>query len=218
MALAIFDLDDTLLDGDSDYLWGIFLCREYGRDIDTWKEGVKEFDRAYRLGNVDINAYLEYSLQTLSWKNKAELLDARSRFQSTWIAPRITADARNRVQWHRDQKHQVVIATATNRFVAEASHLELRSDLLLATEISEHADGFRHVQPPCFGQHKISHIQSQLGDACFENQETWFYSDSINDLPLLESVNHPHVINPDEKLKRLAADREWPITTWRRQR
>lgn len=216
MALAIFDLDHTLLDGDSDFLWGIFLCEEYGRDIHAWKQGLQEFDHAYRLGEVDIDAYLRYSLQTLSWSNQEALLNARKKFQSLWIAPRITPDAREKVRWHMDQDHQVIIATATNRFVAEASHRELRSHLLFATEIAKDSSGFRHKQPACFGQHKISHIQSQLGAECFEEQESWFYSDSINDLPLLENVTHPHVINPDEKLRKVAAGRQWPITTWRR--
>lgn len=218
MNLAIFDLDDTLLDGDSDYLWGVFLSLELNRDPDAWKDGFKEFDHHYRAGQVDIDAYQRYTLQSLTWQSTQWLDQARVRFQKDWIQPRITPQARARVAWHRNQGHQIIIATATNRFVAQAGAREIEADHLVATEPLMENNQFtgQHELPSCFAEHKITHLTKLLGDGFLSNGITWFYSDSNNDLPLLKSVTHPHVINPDDKLASIAEENRWPIDYWRR--
>ncbi len=218
MPHAIFDLDDTLLDGDSDYLWGIFLSLRMSRDPAQWKQEMREFDRQYRAGTVNFNDYLAFAMQTLTWLDRNNLLATRELFKEEWIEPRVTQSARDAVQSHRSQGHTIVVATATNRFVAEATSDVVNADYLLATEPQTREGVYlgTHHNPPCFGPDKISHLHNQFGDAFFLENETWFYSDSVNDLPLLSRVHHPRAVNPDERLRNHAQAQGWPILRWRR--
>ena len=218
MTHAIFDLDDTLLDGDSDYLWGIFLSQRLSQDPSQWQEKMREFDARYREGVLNFDDYLAFAMQTLTWQKRQQLLEAREVFKQDWIHPRITQCAKDSVESHRKQGHIIVVATATNRFVAEATSEVINADCLLATE-PEMAQGEylgSHHNPPCFGADKIEHLKRHFGESFFSDHETWFYSDSNNDLPLLSRVNHPHAVNPDESLTQHAHQAGWPILHWRR--
>lgn len=218
MKLALFDLDHTLLDGDSDSLWGRFLAREGVVDAAEYAREGARYMAAYRAGNLDIHEFLEFGLRPLKDHPREKLEAWRCRFLVECVRPRIPEAARELLGRHRGLGHTLTIITATNRFITTPIAAELDVPHLLATEPEERDGRYtgRVVGTPCFREGKILKLEAWLATQGVAPQETWFYSDSHNDLPLLSRVNHPVAVNPDETLARVAAERGWPTLSLRR--
>ncbi|NNF52369.1 MAG: HAD family hydrolase [Gammaproteobacteria bacterium] len=213
MSLALFDLDDTLLDGDSDRLWTDYLFDRGILDANLHREKMDDFDRQYHAGALDAAQYLCFSLDLLSQIPTGELLRLRDDFLRTVISPRISAAARSLLAKHRSAGHTLVIITLTNRFVSEPIAAELGVDALLATvpEMSHGQLTGRIVGEPCYQLGKIAHLQAWMEKRGENLDNSYFYSDSMNDLPLLEAVSCPVVVNPDATLEKVARTRGWLI-------
>jgi HAD superfamily hydrolase (TIGR01490 family) len=211
--LALFDLDHTLLDGDSDSLWGRFLVREGVLDGARYAEANARYYADYRAGKLDIHEFLAFGLKPLVDNDPARLEVWRERFVRESILPRIPADAHALVDRHRRAGHVLAIITATNSFVTTPIAAALSVPHLIATE-PERVDGRftgRVSGVPCFREGKPAKLQEWLYEEVYAPDETWFYSDSHNDLPLLSQVDHPVAVNPDEVLLRVARERNWPV-------
>ena len=213
MKLALFDLDHTLLDGDSDDLWYRFLADEGVVDGSRFIAERAQFSADYRAGRLDVFYFYAFVLKPLADNAPHQLQAWRRRFVAERILPRITATARALLAQHRDAGHMLAIVTATNRFITEPIAAELQVPHLLATEPEYDGDRFtgRLTGIPCFREGKLAHLREWLYKENLTPTETWFYSDSHNDLPLLENVNHPVAVNPDAVLIQTARARRWPI-------
>ncbi|MFN3918961.1 MAG: HAD family hydrolase, partial [Methylohalobius sp.] len=181
--MTLFDLDNTLLGGDSDYLWGQFLVEQGIVDPDEYESANRRFYADYRQGKLDIAAFLEFSLKPLS-EHPVEFLHAlRARFVSEKIAPLILPAAKALVEYHRRRGELLAIVTATNAFVTEPIAELFGIDHLLATrpEFSQGRYTGRFTGIPCFRQGKVSHLMEWLKDKDLKLQSATFYSDSHND-------------------------------------
>lgn len=212
MRLALFDLDNTLLSGDSDLLWGELLARHGAMDVAR----VERFHADYHAGTLDIDAFFEFQLAPLAREPRERLAAWLRDFMSELIRPRITDAARALVESHRERGHELAIITATNRFLTAPIAEALRVEHLIATEPEELDGRFtgRIAGPPCYREGKLLHLNAWLrsrglrrGDVA----ETWFYSDSHNDLPLLSEVEHPCAVDPCPRLALHAARAGWPV-------
>ncbi len=211
MNLALFDLDNTLLDGDSDRLWCEYLAAHGVLDLHAHGPSLDEFHQQYVEGSLDVRAYLGFVLGLLGKIPAAELRRLREGFMEQSIRPRILPAARSLVEKHRLAGDLLVIITLTNRLVTEPIAAEFGVDALLATEpeiIDERPTG-RIIGEPCYQFGKIWHLERWLESRDEEPGGSYFYSDSMNDLPLLEAVTHPVVVNPDPSLAKLARARGW---------
>ena len=212
--LALFDLDNTLLTGDSDDEWFNFLAAEGALDRAAGEAAKEDMVRRYREGSVGTLEFCEYFLQLFVPHDMPALLAWREKYIREWIVPRIPDSARRLLDNHRDGL--LVIATATNRFITEPIAKELGVEHLIATE-PEMRDGRftgRVAGTPSFREGKALRAREWLaarGQALGDFSESWFYSDSINDRPLLELVTHPVAVDPDPQLEHLARERDWPI-------
>jgi len=215
--LAIFDLDNTLLAGDSDHLWGQYLVAAGLVDGDTYHRENERFYQEYKDGILDIHEFLRFSLQPLRAYPRAALDIHRENFISEKILPIITPAARQLITLHREQGRFCLIITATNRFVTEPIAEALAVDELIATEPELKAGRFTgNISGiPCFQAGKVSRLEQWLRPRGWNLNESWFYSDSHNDLPLLEQVTHPVAVDPDETLESHAEFKGWPIITLR---
>ncbi len=218
MALALFDLDNTLLGGDSDYLWGRFLVEQGIVDGESYEHENRRYYDQYKAGSLDIGAFLAFSLRPLAEHPPARLHAWREDFLVRMIDPIILPDARALVERHRAGGDTPVIITATNRFVTAPIAARFGIRHLIATEV-EMDDGRytgRSTGIPCFQSGKVQRLQQWLADHGADLDGSWFYSDSHNDLPLLERVAHPVAVDPDDTLARHAHARGWPVMTLRR--
>lgn len=211
--LAIFDLDHTLLAGDSDYLWGRFLVEKGLVDGAFYERENRRFYDEYRKGTLDIHEFLRFALKPLSEHDLEYLTRLHKEFMEEKILPIITTEARTLLQSHRDQGHTLLIITATNRFVTAPIAEELDVPNLLATDAELRSGRYTgHVAGiPCFREGKVQRLAMWLEEKGLTLARSWFYSDSHNDLPLLERVNHPVAVNPDEILAAHALAKQWPI-------
>ena len=211
MRLALFDLDHTLLDGDSDSLWGRFLVREGAVDAEEYRRESARYMAEYRAGRLDIHEFMAFGLRPLRDNTPERLEGWRTRFMRECVAQRIPAPSRALLKRHRDRGHTLVIITATNTFITAPIAAELGVDALIGTEPEKDGARFtgRVAGLPCFREGKVLKLQEWLAGRVPD--ESWFYSDSHNDLPLLERVQHPVAVNPDEVLGRTAAERGWPV-------
>ncbi|GGJ96651.1 HAD family hydrolase [Pseudomonas matsuisoli] len=217
MALALFDLDNTLLGGDSDHAWGDWLCERGILDGDAYKARNDQFYEDYLAGRLDIQAYLNFSLEILGRHPQAQLDEWHLQFMRECIEPIILAKGEALIAEHRDAGDQLVIITATNRFVTGPIAKRLGIDTLLATEC-ETADGRytgRTTDVPCFKEGKVTRLERWLSETGTSLAGSYFYSDSRNDLPLLEKVDHPVAVDPDDTLRAEAEKRGWPILSLR---
>lgn len=217
MSLAIFDLDNTLLAGDSDYLWGQFLVAQGAVERESYERENRRFYADYCAGTLDIEAYLEFVLRPLAAYEPALLHAWRERFMAEWIAPLILPKARELLRRHREAGDKLLIVTATVRFVTQPIAAALAVDQLLATEV-ELRDGRytgRWFDIPCFQEGKVKRLESWAAAAGEDLAGSWFYSDSLNDLPLLNRVAHPVAVDPDAVLADYARRRGWPIISLR---
>ena len=213
MALAIFDLDYTLLRGDSDHAWGEFLVECNFVDGDDYRRQNDRYYAQYQAGTLDIREYLEFALRPLTQHDSATLSAWHREFMRAKILPMITTRARELVETHRQRGDSLLIITSTNRFVTEPIAREFNIDQLLATDI-EVVDGryTGHViGEPCFREGKVTRLQLWLTKNGASLDESHCYSDSHNDLPLLRAVRYPVAVNPDENLHAEATRLGWPI-------
>lgn len=217
MSLAIFDLDETLLAGDSDYLWGKFLVDEGIVDREYYESENERFFRQYKEGCLDIREWLAFQLRPLAEHEPKMLHALRARFLDSVIAPIMLPAARELVESHRARGHQLLIITATNSFITRPIASLLGIGELLASE-PEFVEG-RYTGAvagiPSFREGKVVRLHAWLEDHGRDLTDSWFYSDSHNDLPLLELVTNPVAVDPDPILARTAADRGWPVISLR---
>ncbi|MCU7915794.1 MAG: HAD family phosphatase [Candidatus Thiodiazotropha sp. (ex Gloverina cf. vestifex)] len=213
MTLAIFDLDNTLLAGDSDYLWGRFLVEKGIVDGEFYERENERFFAQYKAGQLDIFEFLRFSLAPLRQHPPKRLQEWRREFLDSVISPLITDSAIQLVEKHRDAGDMLMIITATNAFVTRPIADRFGIEHLIATEpetLNGHYTGDVEGEPS-FREGKVNRLQDWLEAHQQTLQNSWFYSDSHNDLPLLERVDHPVAVDPDEALAEVATTRQWPI-------
>jgi HAD superfamily hydrolase (TIGR01490 family) len=213
VTLAIFDLDNTLIAGDSDHSWGEFLVAKKLVDAAHYSSANDAFYEAYKNGTLDIRAYLEFSLAPLTQHSMADLAQLQREFMRSHIEPMMLPKAKALLAEHRARGDYLLIITATNGFVTRPIGEYLGVDDLLATdpEIANGAYTGRFTGTPCFQAGKVTRLQEWLSQHQLSLEGAFFYSDSINDLPLLEAVANPIAVNPDERLQAIATARNWKI-------
>lgn len=217
MSLAIFDLDNTLLAGDSDYLWGQFLVEQGIVDRDYYEASNARFYQDYRKGNLDIASFLRFALKPLADNELSALFAWRESFIQEKIQPLLLPAAEHLIERHRRQGDLPVVVTATNSFVTEPIVRLYGIEHLIATE-PEFVDGRftgRYLGAPCFREGKVTRLRNWLDQSGHDLTGSWFYSDSHNDQPLLSLVANPVAVDPDETLQQLAEAKGWPIISLR---
>jgi len=218
LTLAIFDLDNTLLGGDSDYLWGRFLVQEGIVDGERYERENNRFYEEYKAGTLDIYAYQRFALAPLVGQEPETLAAWHRRYMADKIAPLMLPASRHLLDWHRSQGHVLLIITATNRFITAPIAAALGVEHLLATEPEVVRGRYTGnvVGIPTFQQGKVRRLEQWLGETGYNLEGAWFYSDSHNDLPLLELVPQPVAVDPDDTLHSHAEIKGWDIITLRR--
>jgi len=217
LSLAIFDLDNTLLGGDSDHSWGEFLVEKEAVDREWYQATNDQFYEDYKAGQLNIAAYVAFTLEPLNTMTPAHRDILHREFMAMKIESMILPKAQALIEKHRTEGDNLLIITATNRFIAEPIARRLDIDNLLATE-PEIVDGMytgRISGTPCFRHGKVERLQGWIKEQNEELLGSFFYSDSFNDIPLLEHVCHPHAVDPDERLKQYAEHHNWPIISLR---
>ncbi|EDY86203.1 HAD-superfamily subfamily IB hydrolase, TIGR01490 [gamma proteobacterium HTCC5015] len=217
MALAIFDLDNTLLHGDSDYSWGQFLCRKGVVDAEAHTRANQAYYEDYERGELDIEAFLQFALKPLADNTLADLNAWRDEFMREVIEPMVLPKGESLLQRHRDQGDTLMIITATNHFVTELIARRLGVDHLIATR-PECVDGRftgKVSGVPSFQGGKVERLQEWLQQHGASLEESYFYSDSQNDIPLLEKVDHPVAVDPSPALRQHAEAKGWTVMSLR---
>ena len=217
MSLAIFDLDNTLISDDSDYLWGQFLVDQGIVDKNQYEEANAKFYEDYKLGKLDIVEFLHFSLAPLAKNDTEQLFKWRQQFVDEVIKPIQLKSAIRLVNKHRFKGDTVMVITATNRFVTEPIVKLFGIDILLATT-PEFINGRYTGQfegTPCFQQGKVTLLEEWLKDNSETMENSSFYSDSYNDLPLLKLVDNPVAVDPDDKLLAYAEQQGWQVMSLR---
>ncbi len=217
MALAIFDLDNTLIAGDSDHSWGEFLVAEQRVDAQQFKKSNDQFYADYVAGSLDIFAYLEFSLRPLTEISMTELRELHTKFMQQVIAPMQLPKAKALLQKHRDAGDRLLIITATNRFVIEpiCHSLGVTEFLSADPEIVDGRYTGKVVGTPTYQQGKVTRLKEWMKEQSETLEGSWFYSDSANDLPLLLEVDNPVAVDPCDRLRENAEDKQWPIISLR---
>jgi HAD superfamily hydrolase (TIGR01490 family) len=217
VSLAIFDLDNTLIADDSDYLWGQFLVDQGIVDKGYYEDANAKFYNDYKQGNLDISEFLHFSLKPLA-ENKAEdLYRWRSQFIEGIIRPLLLKSAQELIDKHKKRGDTLMVITATNRFVTEPIVKLYGIELLLATT-PDFVDGKytgSFTGFACFQEGKVKLLEAWLKQSSETLADSWFYSDSHNDLPLLKHVDNPVAVDPDKKLRAYAQASSWPIISLR---
>lgn len=217
MQLAIFDLDNTLIGGDSDLLWGQFLCEHGYLDGDRYRQRHQQYYDDYRAGNLDINNFLEFQLQPLAGVNPEILRERREHYLQEKIRPIILEKSVQLIAEHRQRNHVLLIITATNRFLTAPIAKLFGVNNLIASD-AEVRDGYYTGKPlglPSYAAGKVTRLQDWLNEQGCQPDESWCYSDSHNDLPLLNLVTHPVAVDPDDILRSMAENKGWPIISLR---
>ena len=217
MSLAIFDLDNTLLADDSDYLWGQFLIEQGIVDGAAYERDNQQFYDDYRAGTLDIQEFLAFMLRPLAEHPLEQLLTWRAQFIEDKIRPILLPKATELLARHRTAGDTLLIITATNRFLTAPIAELLEVPHLLATEVEFTAGRYtgRPIGIPCFQHGKVERLSAWLAETGHNLDESWFYSDSHNDLPLLGQVSYPVAVDPDATLAEHAQERGWPIISLR---
>ena len=217
MGIALFDLDNTLIAGDSDFLWGCFLVEQGIVDAALYERENQRFYDQYKVGELDIHEFLDFQLRPLSEHNIDTLQQWRRQYVEEKITPVLLPRAQALIDRHRQQGDTLVVITATNRFITGPIVELYGIPHLLATEPEILNDQYtgKVAGTPCFQNGKVERLTEWLDENQQSLQDSWFYSDSHNDLPLLNKVTHPVAVDPDEILERHAGDHDWPIISLR---
>jgi HAD superfamily hydrolase (TIGR01490 family) len=218
--LALFDLDHTLLDGDSDVLWCEFLMDHGLLDRAVFEPRNRAIEAAYKAGTVGVLEFCGFYVGTLAGRTPAQWQALRESFLQERVAPRLLAAGRACIESHRREGHELVLTTATNRYLTELTAAALGIEHLIATECEIGLDGRFSgavAGTPNMREGKVARLREWLAarGRGLSDEDSVFYSDSINDLPLLAAVRRPVVIDPDERLAAEAAARRWPVRHWR---
>lgn len=216
MKLALFDLDHTLLDIDSDHAWGEFLIHKKLVDEQAHRQRNDQFYQDYKAGTLDAVAYNEFVFEFLSQHDMAALSQIHTEFMQQVITPALRPKGRAAILRHREAGHQVVIITATNAFVTRPIAAAFGVSDLIASqpEILDQRYTGRLQGEPCFQAGKLHHLKQWLAERNAQIEESWGYSDSFNDRFLLEFVDHPVAVNPDARLHAHALAHAWPVEDW----
>jgi HAD superfamily hydrolase (TIGR01490 family) len=217
MALALFDLDNTLIQGDSDHAWGEFLASQDAVDAHQYHRRNQLFFEDYLDGHLDAHAYLRFALQPLSSIEPEQLLNLRDSFMREVISEFQLPQAQHLINQHKAEGHRCVIITSTNRFVAEpiAHALGVRELICSEPEIQDGRYTGDYIGVPCYREGKIECLAAWMENRDETLTNSWFYSDSHNDLPLLYEVTHPIAVDPDDKLRATATELGWRIISLR---
>ena len=217
MTLAIFDLDNTLLGGESDNLWGQFVCERGLVDGDDFAARNAQFYEDYKAGTLDIDAYLRFALATLVGHSREELDAWHRDFMASKIEPILLPKADQLIASHRAQGHALLIITATNEFITRPIAELLGIPELIACQ-GETVDGRYTGEPrgvPSYHAGKVTRLRAWLAERDLSLDGAFFYSDSHNDLPLLELVDNPVAVDPDDRLRARALTEGWPVISLR---
>lgn len=218
--LALFDLDHTLLEGDSDVLWCAYLMDQGVLDRASFEPRNAAMERDYRAGTVSAQDFSVFYVSTLAGRTPAQWEPTRQAFLKDVVAPRLSAAARALVRRQQDEGALVVLTTATNRFITELTARELGIGHLIATDCEQAAAGplqgrftGRPEGTPNMREGKVARLQHWLAlrDQRLQDFDSWAWSDSMNDLPLLQAVDHAVATHPDPRLAAVAAERGWPV-------
>ena len=217
MSLAIFDLDNTLLGGDSDHAWGEFLVEHSIVDPAHYQQANDHFYQCYQEGNLDILEYLAFALKPLTEHSKVQLDDWHQQFMLEKVAAMRLDKADALLEKHRAAGDTLLIITATNLFITGPIAAALGVDEILATEPEFDGECFtgKVSGTPCFQEGKVIRLKRWLEQHQRDLEGSFFYSDSHNDLPLLELVDKPVAVDPDEQLREIAEQRCWPVISLR---
>ncbi len=215
MKLAAFDLDNTLLAGDSDYLWGQYLADQGVVDAQEHARRNQEFYAQYQEGTLDIHEFARFSFGRMGRIPAADLARLRAAYVREIIMPRVAPGAHALLEQHRQDGAELLIITATNTYITRPIAELLGVPTLIGTEPA-FAEGCMTGEidgTPCFQDGKVTKLREWLKGR--EVERSWFYSDSINDVPLLEWSDHPHAVDPCPRLEAVANERGWPILSLR---
>lgn len=217
MALAIFDLDNTLINGDSDHRWGEFLCAEGLVDPKSFGHENDRFYQDYQAGKLDIQAYLQFALRPLAGRTVGEVAELQQRFIRDYVEPMLLPAAFSLLDKHREQGDKLVIITASNTVITKPIAQRLGVSTLMGcdVEIKEGKFTGASVGIPSFREGKVARLTEWMSTNNYSLDGAWFYSDSHNDVPLLERVDNPVATDPDPQLAELARQRSWPIISLR---
>jgi HAD superfamily hydrolase (TIGR01490 family) len=217
VGIALFDLDNTLIAGDSDYLWGCFLVEQGLVDGAEYEQANQRFYDQYKVGELDIHEFLAFQLRPLAEHPLEQLQQWRTRYIEEKIRPILLPRAQALIDSHRQQGDTLVIITATNRFITEPIAQLYGIEHLLATEPElrngRYTGGITGI--PCFQAGKVRVLDDWLAQHGETLADSWFYSDSHNDLPLLEQVRQPTAVDPDDILNTHAVSNGWPVISLR---
>jgi HAD superfamily hydrolase (TIGR01490 family) len=213
MTLAIFDLDNTLLNGDSDHGWGEFLVQKSLVDKVAYQKANDKFYTQYKLGKLDIHEYSAFSFQPLTEHTFEKLHILHIEFMEEVIRPMIGQKARELVEFHRASGHTLLVITATNSFITRPIVKEFGIENLLATEPKINNGRYENTIDgiPCFHKGKVTRLQNWLIEKKLTLTGSFFYTDSHNDLPLLEIVDNPIAVDPDDILRTISQRNGWDI-------
>ena len=214
--LLIFDLDNTLLAGDSDRNWGIFLSEQQIVDASYLDESERFYNNYYE-GSLDIDGFLSFCLKPLIANDMPKLLKLREQFIEEKIRPIVTKTGKELIDQAHAEGKKVIIATATNDFVTRPIADIFDVSVLIATEfeIKDNAFTGRVVGAPCFRGGKLNKVTKWINDNNFDLSQASFYSDSFNDLPLLEKVKKPVIVDGDDKLIEIGKNKNWECVSFR---
>ena len=220
MHLALFDLDNTILAGDSDFQWGQFLIEEGLLDHEAHLAKNLQYYEDYKAGKLDILAFLKFQLKPLSEHPRAELDALHARYMERKVRPMMTEKAKALIEKHRVLGDLLAVITATNSFVTKPIATAYGIEHLIGTTPEEIDGEFtgRVSGVPSYKEGKVTRLQQWLaeqGKTMQDFEAIWFYSDSHNDLPLLLLVDHPVAVDPDPTLEAYALGRGWPIMSLR---
>lgn len=217
MALAIFDLDNTLIAGDSDHSWGEFLVDQNIVDPQLYKKMNDKFYADYESGCLDIIAYLEFSLEPLTKFTLEELDKLHQQFMREVIEPMKLDQAETLINQHRLAGDRLLVITSTNRFIVEPICKSLGIDEIIATDL-QILDGKysgKVAGTPTYKEGKVERFNQWLKAQNITSEGSYFYSDSINDMPMLREVAYPIAVDPDSALRKEAESRNWKIISLR---
>jgi HAD superfamily hydrolase (TIGR01490 family) len=214
--LLIFDLDNTLLAGDSDRNWGIFLAEQKVVKSSYLDESEKFYNNYYD-GSLDIDGFLSFCLKPLIENDMSYLLELRKQFIEDKIKPIITEPGREIINQAIEDGKTVIIATATNDFVTRPIADLFNVRTLIATEFEVINQKFtgKVLNTPCFREGKVNKVKKWVDNNNFDLSKASFYSDSFNDLPLLEKVRNPVIVDGDDKLLEIGKNRNWDCISFR---